>query len=113
MKAEKLFKCLADETRLLCMLLLLHEDELCVCDIVRILGYSQPKISRHLAQLRAAELLLDQRRDQWVFYRLHPNILPWIHEILTISYQTRQEEIDSLRKNITDTPCSTISANRL
>ncbi len=46
------FKALADETRLRSLLLILQQGELCVCELTEALALSQPKISRHLAQLR-------------------------------------------------------------
>ena len=52
-----LFKCLADETRTRISLLIAREGELCVCELTAALEQSQPKISRHLAQLRASGLL--------------------------------------------------------
>ena len=55
------FKCLADETRVRLMLLITREDELCVCELTCALDESQPKVSRHLAQLRNCGLLEDRR----------------------------------------------------
>jgi len=52
------FKCLADETRLKCVLPIVAEGELCVCEFTTALGESEPRISRHLAQLRRCGLLL-------------------------------------------------------
>jgi hypothetical protein len=46
------YKCLADETRLRCLLLIEHEQELCVCELMKAIDEIQPKVSRHLAQLR-------------------------------------------------------------
>ena len=54
-----LFKCLSDETRARATLLIAREGELCVCELVCALDDSQPKVSRHLAQLRGCGLLLD------------------------------------------------------
>ena len=51
------YKCLADDTRLKAMLLISHQEELCVCELVTALELSQPKVSRHLAQLRQCGLL--------------------------------------------------------
>ena len=48
------FKCLADDTRVRTMLLITREGELCVCELTCALNESQPKVSRHLAQLRSA-----------------------------------------------------------
>lgn len=76
------FKSLADETRLLSLLLIEREGELCVCELVAALELPQPKISRHLGQLRKAGLLLDRRQGQWVFYQLHPLLNDWMREVL-------------------------------
>ncbi len=76
------FKSLADETRLLSMLLIEQEGELCVCELMAALELPQPKISRHLSQLRKAGLLLDRRQGQWVFYRIHPLMNDWMRNIL-------------------------------
>ena len=85
MSAAKFFKCLSDETRLRCVMLLQARDALCVCDLAEALESSQPKISRHLAQLRACDLVSDHREGQWVFYRIHPNLASWQNEVLTSS----------------------------
>ncbi|WP_462381874.1 metalloregulator ArsR/SmtB family transcription factor [Pseudomonas sp. Marseille-QA0892] len=77
-----LFKCLADETRLRIALLIAHEGELCVCELVAALDESQPKISRHLAHLRACGLLADRRRGQWVYYRENPALAPWARVVI-------------------------------
>lgn len=77
-----LFKCLAEDTRLRSLLLIQAEGELCVCELTRALRQSQPKISRHLAQLRQCGLLEDRRRGQWVFYRINPDLPPWVRSVL-------------------------------
>lgn len=77
-------KCLADETRARIALLVAREEELCVCELVWALGESQPKISRHLAQLRTCGLLADRRQGQWVFYRLHADLPDWVHDLLKL-----------------------------
>ncbi|ABC27415.1 predicted transcriptional regulator [Hahella chejuensis KCTC 2396] len=74
----QLFKCLSDETRLRSLLLIQQEGELCVCELTAALDEIQPKISRHLAQLRKCGLLLDSRQGQWVFYRVNPALLAWV-----------------------------------
>ncbi|HCL3931889.1 metalloregulator ArsR/SmtB family transcription factor, partial [Pseudomonas aeruginosa] len=80
----EVFKCLADETRVRATLLIVDQGELCVCELMCALADSQPKISRHLAQLRSAGLLLDRRQGQWVYYRLNPALPAWIHEVLQV-----------------------------
>ena len=78
------FKCLSDETRLNIVTLIVENKELCVCDLIEKLQLSQPKISRHLALLRAAGLLQDRRQGQWVYYSINPKLANWCYEILDI-----------------------------
>jgi len=85
------FKCLADETRTRATLLITREGELCVCELMCALDDSQPKISRHLAQLRACGLLLDRRQGQWVYYRLNPQLPDWVHEVLKLTLDANAE----------------------
>ena len=66
-KLVSFLKIISDETRLR-ILLLLMEQELCVCEICEVLEISQPKVSRHLARMREAGFVRDDRQGQWVFY---------------------------------------------
>ncbi len=68
-EAKTLFNALADETRLR-ILNLLGEGELCVCDMMTVLGEPQSKISRHLAYLRRTRLVETTRKGLWMHYRL-------------------------------------------
>lgn len=79
------FKCLSDETRARTTLLIASLGELCVCELMCALDDSQPKISRHLAQLRSNGMLLDRRQGQWVYYRLNPDLPAWVHEMLQVT----------------------------
>ena len=66
---ERLFKALADATRLRILGLLLT-GEVCVCHIHQSLKISQPKASRHLAYLRRAGLVGTRRDGLWIHYRM-------------------------------------------
>ena len=79
---SQLFRALSDPTRLRCLLLLQQEGELCVCELTHATGLAQPKISRHLAQLREAGLARDRREGQWVHYRIHPDLPEWVQSVL-------------------------------
>lgn len=79
---EEPFYCLGEKIRLLSVLLICKQSELCVCELMVALNENQSKISRHLAQLRNCNLLQDRRQGQWVFYRLHPELSPWALRIL-------------------------------
>jgi ArsR family transcriptional regulator, arsenate/arsenite/antimonite-responsive transcriptional repressor len=86
---ELYFRALADSTRLRCLLLLYAEERLCVCEFVHALGLSQPRVSRHLGQLRDLGIVADERHGQWVHYRLHPELPPWALEVLATVFQAR------------------------
>ncbi|MBW1991085.1 MAG: winged helix-turn-helix transcriptional regulator, partial [Deltaproteobacteria bacterium] len=73
-KQAQFFKGLADETRLKILWLLIGEDELCVCDIMNVLGITQSKASRHLRYLYNLGLVTDRRDGLWMYYRL--NVAP-------------------------------------
>lgn len=81
-KPQEFFTLLSDETRLRCLLLLQKEKELCVCELSHVLGSIQPKISRHLSLLRKSGIVLDERRGQWVYYRLNEKLQTWMKQVL-------------------------------
>jgi len=62
-------KAIAEPTRLRILALCLR-GELTVSELVRILGQSQPRISRHLKLMTEAGLLERIREGSWVFFRL-------------------------------------------
>ena len=78
---ELLFKTLSDSTRLR-LLNLLAEGEVCVCDLHGTLGLEQPKVSRHLAQLRRAGLVEGERDGKWMHYRLARHGDPLVRNVL-------------------------------
>ena len=79
---EQLFRSLAHETRLRCLLLLLRYEELCVCELTHAIGAAQPHMSRHLAQLREAGLVSDRREGLWIHYRINPELPAWVTNVL-------------------------------
>jgi ArsR family transcriptional regulator len=68
---DLMFRAFSDRTRLRILSLLLRK-EFCVGDIVEILQVPQPRISRHLAYLRKAELVTARRAGLWSYYSLAP-----------------------------------------
>lgn len=69
LEMEKLFLALADKTRLR-ILNLIRENEVCVYYFTEVLSETQPKISRHLAYLRNAELVSARREGKWMNYSI-------------------------------------------
>lgn len=86
---DALFKGFADPTRLR-VLNLLVAGELCVCDIVAILGLPQSAVSRHLAYLRRMGLVDATREWKFAHYRLaeprnavHRNLMNCVRSCFT------------------------------
>lgn len=67
---------LAESTRLEAMRLLADGSEHCVCELMRKLGATQSRMSRHMQVLKQAGLVLDRRDAQWVRYRINPDLAP-------------------------------------
>ena len=44
--------------------------ELCVCQIVELLGLAPSTVSKHLAILKQARLVDSRKEGRWMFYRL-------------------------------------------
>jgi ArsR family transcriptional regulator len=96
------FAALSDRTRLR-LLNLMHGREVCVCYFVEILGQSQPKISRHLAYLRRAGLVLARREGKWMHYRVaapaHPGAARILRETLAVLGEDKRMQSDLVRLN--------------
>ncbi|MFC3149409.1 metalloregulator ArsR/SmtB family transcription factor [Litoribrevibacter euphylliae] len=94
------YKCLADDTRLRCLLLITKEQELCVCELTTAINESQPKISRHLAQLKKCGLLTDRRQGQWIYYRLNPELTDWARDVISSTLDSNTSFIATNLKNL-------------
>ena len=66
---DLMFRAFSDRTRLR-ILNLLQSGEICVCDLGRVIGVPQPKVSRHLAYLRKAGLVSSRKEGLWMYYGL-------------------------------------------
>ncbi len=58
------------------MRVLADGSEHCVCELMRKLGASQSRMSRHMQVLKQAGLVVDRRDAQWVRYRINPDLRP-------------------------------------
>ncbi len=63
-----LFELLADSTRR--------------CRLVGALDLPQPKVSRHLAAMREAGLLVSRRKGTWILYRFDPQVPGWAMRVI-------------------------------
>jgi ArsR family transcriptional regulator len=97
-----LFAALADRTRLR-LLNLMNGKEVCVCYFVEILGQSQPKISRHLAYLRRAGVVVARRDGKWVHYSIvapkHAGAAHILSETLSVLNNDKSMQADATKLN--------------
>ncbi len=71
----KIIKALAHPARLLIVDELSQNGERCVCELTEMIGSDMSTVSRHLAQLKQAGVIVDEKRGQMVFYRLRVTCL--------------------------------------
>jgi ArsR family transcriptional regulator, arsenate/arsenite/antimonite-responsive transcriptional repressor len=103
MKYEaRFFKALADETRLQILWLLMVKEELCVCDIMGVLGITQSKASRHLRYLFNLGLVTDRREGLWMYYR-----------ILALPGSWQEKQLQLLAEMVQDQPGTKVLQNRM
>ena len=62
-------KALSDRARLRVLMALLP-GELCVCQIVELLGLAPSTVSKHLQLLQHSGLIASRKDSRWVYYRL-------------------------------------------
>ncbi|WP_100637947.1 ArsR/SmtB family transcription factor [Marinobacter salexigens] len=89
------FKALSDGLRLAALLLIREQKELCVCELTEAFDVSQPKVSRHLAALREAGLVETERRGQWIYYSVNPQLSDWVTRVLDETAQNNKALIET------------------
>jgi len=83
---ERLYKGLADESRLKIIFMLNELGEACVRDIQQVLKVPQPTVSRHLGLLKRMGLVDNRRRGKWNYYyvvKKQPDIVKNLLHCLT------------------------------
>ena len=109
------FKALSDDSRLRIINLLFYSGELCVCDIEEVMGFTQTKVSRHLAYLRKAGLVDDRRQGLWMLYSIakpkteeQRKTLEFLSSLLH-SNETARRDAERLASRIRKGCCATYS----
>jgi ArsR family transcriptional regulator len=72
--AVDILSAMAEPTRLAALRIIWDGHERCVCELMRDLGASQSRMSRHMGILQNAGLVTGRRDAQWVRYRRAPNL---------------------------------------
>jgi ArsR family transcriptional regulator len=80
----RVFKAVGDPVRLrLLSLIAAHSGgEACVCDLTGAFELTGPTISHHLKVLREAGLIEGERRATWIYYRVRPQLLRQLSDVL-------------------------------
>mgnify|MGYP000635278578 CR=1 FL=1 len=78
-------KALSDENRVRA-LMALAGGELCVCQIIELLGLAPSTVSKHMAILHQAGLVQTRKDGRWIYYRLPEEpALPCARQALTMA----------------------------
>jgi ArsR family transcriptional regulator, arsenate/arsenite/antimonite-responsive transcriptional repressor len=92
-------RALGDESRVRA-LMALRRGELCVCQIIGLLGLAPSTVSKHLTILRQAGLVDARKQGRWMYYRIAEEdgegmvsrTLAWLEGTLGQSPQMRSDE---------------------
>lgn len=92
------YKSLTDDIRLKTLMLTHYHGELCVCELMEAMEEgSQPKVSRNLAVLKKAKVIIDRKHGQWVFYRINPELPLWAKSVIA---QTTENNIPLINNEL-------------
>ena len=91
-------KALADENRVRAVMAL-QGKELCVCQLIELLGLAPSTVSKHMAILKQARLVESRKDGRWIFYRLSSreaspearDALAWVQKALYKDSRIRQD----------------------
>lgn len=94
--ASEFFRALGDEERLRILRLLLSRREgACVCELVDALRMPQYQVSRQLAVLREAGVVMGAKRGTWVYYEISWNLGPLARAALETLREHPQSDEDT------------------
>jgi len=91
-------RALADENRVR-VLLALEGRELCVCQIIELLGLAPSTVSKHMSILKQARLVEARKDGRWMYYRLAGKDAPrevrdaiaWVCRSVSASRKIRED----------------------
>jgi ArsR family transcriptional regulator len=83
-RLARMFRVLGDRHRVRLLSLIAAADggEACICDLTAPVGLSQPTVSHHMKQLVQAGLVTREQRGKWAYYRVVPETMTALGDIL-------------------------------
>ena len=89
----KIIKAMAHPTRLF-VIDELSRKEKCVCELTKMVGADMSTVSKHLAILKGAGLVVDEKRGVQVFYKLRvPCVLDFLNCVESVMKSNIQEQL--------------------
>ena len=114
-------KALSDENRVR-ILCALKDHELCVCQLIELLGLAPSTVSKHLSILKSARLAESRKEGRWMHYRLASTPrLPAVKMITNLiqksvqnSWQMKEDRkrLNRILKMDTDKLCRTLTKRK-
>jgi ArsR family transcriptional regulator len=84
-------KALSDSNRVRA-LLALRSGELCVCQIIALLGLAPSTVSKHMSILKQAGLVLRRKQERWMHYRLPDTNAPMANAAMKWVFKTLEQD---------------------
>jgi DNA-binding transcriptional ArsR family regulator len=112
-------KALSDSHRVRAFMAL-RNGELCVCQIIELLGLAPSTVSKHMSVLKQAELVASRKEERWMYYRLPADndmsamvrgALKWIFQALE-SDESICQDLKDLAKITKQNPSSLCKMQR-
>ena len=107
-------KALADENRIR-ILGALGQQELCVCQVIELLGLAPSTVSKHLSILKNARLVDSRKQGRWMHYRIAEKDAPgpvtaaleWVFQSLdgTRQFAADRQRLEEILKIDPDILC--------
>ena len=90
-RLARVFRALGDRHRVRLLSLIAAGDggEACICDLTAPVGLSQPTVSHHMKLLVEAGLVTRDQRGKWAYYRVVPETMTILSDILRASAGSR------------------------
>ena len=98
MRAQ-ILKAMAHPSRLMMIDAMNEAEEMCVCDLVDLVGSDQSTVSKHLSILRQAGLVEDRKDGQRSFYRL---VRPCVMHFFECVEQVMEENLRAQQEILSD-----------
>ena len=94
----KIIKAMAHPTRLF-VIDELSREEKCVCELTAMVGVDISTVSKHLAILKGAGLVVDEKRGVQVFYKLRvPCVLDFLNCVESVMKSNIQEQLNLIEE---------------